>query len=420
MAEESNQKLRTKEKGIRTKNQELRTNILIIVEDLPVPFDRRVWQEACALREAGFGVSVICPKRDSFSAARETIEGVDIYRHNLREGSGLLGYVLEYLQALAAQLVLAVRIYRRTRFRVIHACNPPDTVFLVGAFFKLFGVRFIFDHHDLNPELFEVKFGRRGPFYEMVYHLVCLAEKWTYRTADVSIATNDSYRQVAIERGGMPPDRVFVVRSAPDLRKVELEPPRDDLRQGRKYLVLYLGTMGAQEGVDLFLEAAARIACVRSDVGFVIIGEGSEVPRLKSMTADLGLTDVVRFTGRIPDADLARYLCTADVSVAPDPKNPMNDKSTMNKVLQYMAYGRPVVLFDLTEGHRAAGDAALYARPNDPADFAAKILQLLESDPLRRELGQRGRRRIEEELNWDREKISLLDAYRAALRPVQR
>lgn len=389
------------------------TNVLIIVEDLPVPFDRRVWQEACALRDAGYGVSVICPKRDAFTAARETLDGIEIYRHTLREGSGPLGYVLEYVQALAAQFLLAVRIYRRTRFRVIHACNPPDTIFLVGAFFKLFGVRFIFDHHDLNPELFEVKFGRRG----FLYHLVCLAERWTYRTADVSIATNDSYREVAIERGGMPPDRVFVVRSAPDLGKVALGPAQDDLRQGRKFLVLYLGTMGPQEGVDLFLEAAARVAQVRSDTAFVIIGQGSEVPRLKSMTASLGLETLVRFTGRISDADLARYLATADICVAPDPKNPMNDKSTMNKVLQYMAYARPVVLFDLTEGRRAAGAAALYARPNDSADFAAKILQLLESEPLRRELGQRGRRRIEEEVNWDREKIVLLDAYRAALRP---
>jgi glycosyltransferase involved in cell wall biosynthesis len=413
------------------------THVLIIVEDLPVPFDRRVWQEACALREAGYGVSVICPKRNAFTAARETLEGIDIYRHSLREGSGPLGYLLEYLWALGAQFVLALGIYRRTRFRVIHACNPPDTIFLVGAFFKLFGVRFIFDHHDLNPELFEVKFKRRGFFY----HLVCLAEKWSYRTADVSIATNDSYRQVAIERGGMPPSRVFVVRSSPDLRKIALPSPpdgpgqiedalpssmrrgdqrpgwspQDELKQGRGYLVLYLGTMGPQEGVDIFLEAAAAIARTRPDTAFVIIGEGSEVPRLKSMAATLGLDNVVRFTGRISDADLAGYLSAADVCVAPDPKNPMNDKSTMNKVLQYMAYARPVVLFDLTEGRHAAADAALYARPNDPADFAAKIVQLLDSEPLRRELGQRGRRRIEESLNWDREKGALLEAYRAAL-----
>jgi glycosyltransferase involved in cell wall biosynthesis len=412
MSKDPHQK-RAAEQGQGARDKGSGTNVLIIVEDLPVPFDRRVWQEACALRDAGYGVSVICPKRDAFTAARETLDGIEIYRHSLREGSGPLGYVLEYVQALVAQFLLAVRIYRRTRFRVIHACNPPDTTFLVGAFFKLIGVRFIFDHHDLNPELFEVKFGRRG----FLYHLVCLAERWTYGTADVSIATNDSYRQVAIERGGMPPDRVFVVRSAPDLGKVALGPAQDDLRRGREFLVLYLGTMGPQEGVDLFLEAAARVAQVRSDAAFVIIGQGSEVPRLKSMTTSLGLETLVRFTGRISDADLARYLSTADICVAPDPKNPMNDKSTMNKVLQYMAYERPVVLFELTEGRRAAGDAALYARPNDSADFAAKVLQLLESEPLRRELGQRGRRRIEEELNWDREKIVLLDAYRAALRP---
>lgn len=410
MAEDQKQK-RTRDQGPRTKDQGLRTNVLIIVEDIPVPFDRRVWQEACALRDCGYGVSVICPKRNTFTAARETLEGIEIYRHGLREGSGPFSYVFEYLQALAAQFILAIRIYRRSRFRVIHACNPPDTIFLVGAFFKLFGVRFIFDHHDLNPELFEVKFGRRG----LLYRLVCLAEKLTYRTADVSIATNDSYRQIAIERGGMAPERAFVVRSAPDLSKISLRPPRDDLKLGRNYLVLYLGTMGPQEGVDLLLEAAARIARTRDDTAFVIIGAGSEVPRLKSMTASLGLENIVRFTGRIPDAELADYLSTADVCVAPDPKNPMNDKSTMNKVLQYMAYSRPVVLFDLTEGRRAAGDAALYARPNDPADFADKVLELLDCEPLRRELGRRGRRRIEESVNWDREKVELLAAYHAAL-----
>jgi glycosyltransferase involved in cell wall biosynthesis len=411
--------------GPGTKDKGQRTHVLIIVEDLPVPFDRRVWQEACALRDAGYGVSVICPKRNPFTAARETLEGIEIYRHSLREGSGPLGYVLEYLEALAAQFILAVRIYRRGKFRVIHACNPPDTIFLVGAFFKLFGVRFIFDHHDLNPELFEVKFGRRG----LLYRLVCLAERWTYRTADVSIATNDSYRQIAIGRGGMPPERVFVVRSAPDLGKIrasalpaslsrdDRKPERSDadLKQGRRHLVLYLGTMGPQEGVDLLLEAAAGIARARDDTAFVIVGDGSEVPRLKSMTARLGLQDLVRFTGRISDPELSGYLVAADVCVAPDPKNPMNDRSTMNKVLQYMAYGRPVVLFDLTEGRRAAGDAALYARPNDPADFAAKILQLLDSEALRHELGERGRRRIEAELNWEREKSALLEAYRRTL-----
>jgi glycosyltransferase involved in cell wall biosynthesis len=387
------------------------TNILIIVEDLPVPFDRRVWQEACALRAAGYGVSVICPKRDSFTAAQETLEGIQIYRHSLREGSGPLGYVAEYLWALACQFLLAVRIYRRTRFRAIHACNPPDTIFLVGALFKLVGVRFIFDHHDLSPELFEVKFARRG----LLYRLVWLAERLTYRTADVSIATNMSYREVAVERGGMRSERVFVVRSCPDLNRTIPGEMIPELKHGAQHLVLYLGTMGPQEGVDLLIEAAARIRDNRVDVGFVIIGEGSEVPRLKELAARRGLGAAMQFTGRIPDRKLADYLHTADICVAPDPKNPMNDKSTMNKILQYMAHGRPVVLFDLTEGRRAAEDAALYAEPNDPGDLARKIAELLDSEPLRRELGERGRRRIEGGLNWDREKQGLLAAYRMAL-----
>ena len=393
------------------------TSILIIVEDLPVPFDRRVWQEACALRDAGYAVSVICPKRNTFTASRETLEGIEIYRHSLREGSGPWSYVAEYGWALAAQFWLALQIYRRTRFRVIHACNPPDTIFLVGAFFKLFGVRFIFDHHDLNPELYEVKFGGRG----LLYWLVCLAERLTYRTADVSIATNASYREVAIGRGRMLPGHVFVVRSSPDLARIQIRPVRPELKQGRRFLVLYLGTMGPQEGVNLLVESAARIAAARADTSFALIGAGSEVPRLKAMVESKGLAGVLRFTGRIPDHELADYLSSADVCVAPDPKNPMNDKSTMNKILQYMAYGQPVVLFDLSEGRRAAGDAALYARPNDSADFAAKIVELLASEALRTELGQRGRRRIEECFNWDRDKAVLLEAYRVALgdRPPQ-
>ena len=387
------------------------TSVLIIVEDLPVPFDRRVWQEACALRDAGYAVSVICPKRNMLTASRETLEGIEIYRHSLREGSSPWTYLAEYIWALVAQFWLAFRIYCRARFRVIHACNPPDTIFLVGAFFKLLGVRFIFDHHDLSPELYEAKFGGRG----LVYRLVCLAERLTYRTADVSIATNTSYREVAITRGRMPADRVFVVRSSPDLARIERQPVRPELKQGRHFLVLYLGTMGPQEGVNLFIESAARIAAARADTAFVLIGAGSEVPRLKAMVRSKGLDSVLRFTGRIPDEELADYLSSADVCVAPDPKNPMNDKSTMNKILQYMAYGRPVVLFDLTEGRRSAGDAALYARPNEPADFAARILELLDSEPLRAELGRRGRRRIEACFNWDRDKAVLLEAYSVAL-----
>ena len=390
------------------------TTVLIIVENLPVPFDRRVWQEARALAEAGYRVSVICPKGRGFEAGRETCEGIEIYRHGLWEASGPFGYLLEYGWALLAEFVLALRVYARTRFRILHACNPPDTIFLIGLFFKLFGVRFIFDHHDLNPELFEAKFKRKG----FLYRLVCLAERLTFRAATVSIATNESYRDIAVARGGMNAERVFIVRSCPDLRNIRQRPPQLELKEGKALLVVYLGVMGPQEGLDRLLES---IECIvkqqkRNDTLFAFIGAGTELPPLKALAAQKGLDSVTKFTGRIPDDGLAAYLSTADVCVAPDPQNSMNDKSTMNKILEYMAYGRPVVLYDLTEGRRSAADAALYACPNNPQDFAAQIVKLLDSESLRRELGARGRRRIEEGLNWDAEKQTLLQAYTAALR----
>jgi len=388
--------------------------VLIVVENLPVPFDRRVWQEARALTDAGYQVSIICPKSRGFEKSHETLEGIEIHRHALWEAASPFGYLIEYTWALTSQLLLAVRIYRRVRFRIVHACNPPDLMFLVALVFRLFGVRFIFDHHDLNPELWEAKFGnRRGLFH----WLLRLAERWTFRTADVSIATNESYRDVALTRGKMRPERVFIVRSSPDLARIRRGPPQPELKRGRPFLVLYLGTMGPQEGVDLMLQSAEHIIKKhgRQGVSFVFIGGGSEIPQLKAQAAASGIEPFVNFTGRISDDELARYLSTADVCVAPDPKNPMNDKSTMNKILEYMAYARPVVLFDLTEGRRSAADAALYARPNDPLDFAEQILKLLDSEPLRRQLGELGRQRIEKELNWEIEKKSLLAAYENAL-----
>lgn len=389
------------------------TSVCIIVENLPVPFDRRVWQEARALRDAEYRVSVICPKGRGFERSRETLDGIEIYRHRIWEASGAPGYFLEYGWALAAEFYLAVRIYAKTRFRILHAANPPDSIFLIALFFKLFGVRFIFDHHDLNPELFEAKFGKRGFFHR----LVGWAERMTFRAADVSLATNESYREIAIARGGMNPERVFIVRSSPDLAHVHLVSPRPELKGGKTYLVAYVGVMGPQDGLDLLVQSAGHIIkdAHRTDTLFVLVGSGTELPRLKELAAQKGLGEWVKFTGRIADAELAAYLSTADVCAAPDPKNPMNDKSTMNKILEYMAFARPVVLFDLTEGRRSAGNAALYARPNDPTDFAAQILKLLDSGPLRQDLGQLGRKRIEEELNWNLEKKSLLAAYKAVL-----
>jgi glycosyltransferase involved in cell wall biosynthesis len=390
-----------------------RPAVCIIVENLPVPIDRRVWQEARTLRDAGYRVSIICPKGRGFEKGRETLEGIEIYRHRLWEASGPLGFFVEYAWALAAEFLLSLRVYARTRFRVLQACNPPDTIFLIGLFFKLFGVRFIFDHHDLNPELYEAKFQRR----DLGYKLVCWAERLTYRTADVAIATNESYREVALERGGIRRERTFVVRSCPDLDRIRKRAPQPELKEGRRYLVVFLGVMGHQDGLDLLLESIALIAKLgnRQDTLFVLIGSGPELPRLKVLASQKGLEAVTRFTGSLPDEEVSAYFSSATLGVAPDRATPMNDKSTMNKILEYMAFGLPVVLYDLTEGRRSAGDAALYARRDDPQDFAQQICRLLDSESLRSELGARARRRIEESLNWENEKRALLEAYRTAM-----
>ena len=387
--------------------------ICILIENLTVPVDRRMWQEARTLAEAGYRVSVVCPKGRGFEQPYEVREGIEIYRYGLWEASGALGYFLEYAIALVAQFRLALKAYRRTRFRIVHAANPPDTMFLVALLFRLVGVRFIFDHHDLNPELYEAKFGRRGLFY----HLVCLAEWLTYRTATVSIATNESYREVALTRGGKQPDSAFVVRSCPDLEKIRIGQPTPELKNGRPLLVVYVGVMAPQDGLDLLLESIRFIVHDegRDDVSFVLIGRGPETPALEAWAREKGIDSFVKFTGRVPDAEMWAYLSTADFGVAPDPKNAMNDKSTMNKILEYMAFGLPVVLYDLTEGRRSADDAALYARPNDPKDFARQMLTLLDSEELRQRLGARARKRIEESLNWDIEKQELLKAYERAL-----
>ena len=391
-----------------------RIGVLIIVENLPFPFVRRAWQEACALRDAGYRVSVISPKGPGCERSYEMIEGIEVYRHRIWEASRPSGYLIEYVAALAAQLFLALKIYARTRFRVVHTWNPPDIMFLIGAFFKLFGAKYIFDHLDLNPELYLAKFGREDFFYR----LVCFVERAAFRTADVSLATNQSYREIAIQRGGKSPEKVFIVRVSPEPEKMRRGPGAPELKCGRKHLVVYLGVMGPQDGVDLFIESIEYIVKKqgREDTFFTLIGSGTEVPRLKELVAEKGLDSVVKFTGRIPGDELARYLSTADVGVAPDPFNPMNDKSTMGKILEYMAFGVPVVLFELTEGRRSAADAALYARPDDTIDFAEQVSRLLDSDSLRQTLGSRGRERIETIFNWEIDKKALLEAYAMALK----
>jgi len=383
--------------------------VLIIVENLPCPFDRRVWQEARTLAAAGYVVSIICPKGRGYERGCEEIEGIAIYRHPLFEASGALGYALEYLLALLAEFSLSLRVLATRGFDVIHACNPPDTIFLIGGFYKLLGKKFLFDHHDINPELYEAKFGRRDLFHR----LLCTLERWTFRTADVAIATNESYRRIAIERGAMSPERVFVVRSGPDLRRLKIVAPQPALKRGRPFLVGYVGVMGHQEGIDLLLQAVRHIVHVRGrhDVHFGLVGGGTELPALRTLARELDIADYVTFTGRVPDEELLAMLNTADVCVNPDRANDMNDKSTMNKVMEYMALGKPIVQFDLTEGRVSAQEASLYARRNDVVDFAGQILALLDDEPRRRAMGRLGRERVLSQLGWEHEAPRLLAAY---------
>ncbi|HET7362991.1 MAG TPA: glycosyltransferase family 4 protein [Burkholderiales bacterium] len=386
--------------------------VLFLVENLPSPFDRRVWQEASALRDAGYTVSIICPTGRGCEARFEVIDGIHIWRYPLpTEGKGALGYLVEYSAALLWTFALSLRVLAARGFDVIHACNPPDLFFLIGGFYKLFGKKFLFDHHDANPELYVAKFGRKDFFYRLMLRL----ERWTFRTADVSIATNFSYRRIAIERGRMPPGRVFVVRSGPSVERLRIAPGNPALKKGRRFLVGYVGVMGRQEGIDYLLRAAAHIVqgLGRTDVQFGLVGGGTSLEEMQALAVELGVAEHVTFTGRVPDDELLAMLNTADVCVNPDVATEMNDISTMNKVMEYMALGKPVVQFDLAEGRYSAQAASLYARRNDPLDLAAKIVELLDDPQRRRLMGEYGRRRVLEELEWRHEVPKLLAAYEA-------
>ncbi len=393
--------------------------VLILVENLPSPFDRRVWQEATTLRAAGYTVTIICPTGPGHESRHEVIDDIHIHRFKLPlEADGALGYALEYTTALWWMSLLSWKVLFSRGFDVIHACNPPDLLFLIGGFFKhFFGKRFVFDHHDVNPELYEAKFGRRDTFWKLMVWL----ERRTFRCADISIATNESYRQVAITRGGMAPDKVFVVRSGPNLARLRLQPPIAALKKGRRFLVGYVGVMGKQEGIHFLLEAARHIVfdLGRHDVHFGLVGSGTEFGALTTLCTQHGLDDFVTFTGRIPDAPMLDMLNTADVCVNADVFNELNDKSTMNKVMEYMALGKPIVQFELREGRFSAQQAALYAKPNDAVDMAAKIIELLDDPEQRARMGAFGRRRVEQELEWKYEAPKLLAAYDAlfGLRP---
>ena len=388
----------------------MRKKILIIVENLPVPFDGRVWKEACSLSHAGYQVTVLCPRGKGELKGYEHLKGIHIYRHPLPgEGNSVLGYIWEYTCALFWEVMYSWWIYLRRGFDVIQGCNPPDDIFLVALPFKLFGVKFIFDHHDANPELYFSKYERKDFFYKVQIWL----EKLTFRFSDVVMSTNDSYKDIAIRRGGLASENVFVVRNGPDLESFKPVPAKPDLKRGKRHLVGYVGTMSTQEGLDILLDVADYIKKVgRTDVHFTCVGGGPELAALRQMVKEKHLSDSIEFTGRVSEAELLDVLSTADVCVNPDKPCEMNDISTMIKIMEYMALGKPIVQFDLKEGRFSAQEASLYtSHRNQVEAFAHNILWLLDHPEERKRMGEFGLRRVEKELAWAHSVENLLAAY---------
>jgi glycosyltransferase involved in cell wall biosynthesis len=392
----------------------VKKKILIIVENLPVPFDGRVWKEACALRAGGYEVTVLSPRGKGYARNHEVLEGVHIFRHPMpEEGNSPLSYLWEYSCALFWESLYTWWIYLTSGFQVIQGCNPPDNIFMVAFPFRLFGVKYIFDHHDANPELYYSKYERKDFLYKVQVWL----EKLTYRFTDVVMATNESYKNLAIVRGGLDPQDVFVVRNGPDLATFKPTPPNPILKYGKPYLVGYVGTMSVQEGLDILLDVALQFKSRgRTDVHFTCVGGGPGLAGLRLMVKEKGLEDTVNFTGRVPDHELLEVLSTADICVNPDKPCEMNDMSTMIKIMEYMALSKPIVQFDLREGRFSAGEASLYASNHDlVGDFVAKILWLLEHPEERRRMGEFGRRRVEKDLAWEFSVGNLLAAYQRTL-----
>lgn len=386
-------------------------SVLIIVENLPVPFDRRVWQEATALKEAGYGVSVICPKGKGYDLSEEVIGGINIHRHRLPfEASSGPGYLVEYSAALFWEFLLSVKILRRHGFDVIHACNPPDLIYLIASFYKFFfGKKFIFDQHDLNPELYEVKFGKRGFFHTLLCHF----ERRTFRWADASIATNQTFKRIAIERGGMKPEKVWIVKSYPDLARFKRTEPSSEVRGDFKYLIGYVGIIAEQDGVDLLMKAMAHIVHhhKRTDSCCVVIGDGPALASLKALAQSLDVETYVDFTGYLRGEALMSTLSSMDIGVIPDPPNACNNKLSMNKVFEYMSLGLPFVQFDLPQSRSEAGNAALVAEASTPEALAKVILQLLDDPEARQRMSLEGRTVAQRDFQWANEKKSLLAAY---------
>jgi glycosyltransferase involved in cell wall biosynthesis len=386
--------------------------VLIVVQNLPVPFDRRVWLEATTLARAGYRVTVICPQARGFTAARETIEDIEIYRYPLPiDAQGALGFVAEFLWCFCLTALLTLRVALRGRgFDILHVCNPPEIYWPLGWFWRLFGKRFIFDHHDLSPEMFAAKFDRDGG---MLHRGLLFLERRTFMVADAVITTNDSHKEIALARGSKRPGEVFVVRSGPDLARFRVFDPDPEWRRGKRHLIVYLGEICKQDGVDHLIRAVRylRDDLARDDFHCVLVGGGPHQPAIVRYAAEIGVADHCTFTGRVSDEELCRILSSATIAVDPDPKTPWSDRSTMNKVIEYMYFALPIVSYDLHETRVSAGDAALFVTANSEPALAVGIHELLGDAARRGLMGRIGAARVREALAWEYSVRPLLEAY---------
>lgn len=378
-------------------------HVLIIVQNLPVPLDRRVWLECQALVQAGYRVSVVCPKGPGDPPYAE-LDGVRLYKYAPPpDARGLLGYALEFGYCWLRSALLARRIWKRDRFDAIQACNPPDTYWALARRYRRHGVRFVYDQHDLNPEVFRSRFGEpTGLLSRWQYRALLWLERRTYDTAQHVIATNDSYRRIAIDRGGKRPEDVTVVRSGPDTSRMRPIDGDPGLRRGRDHLAVWLGVMGPQDGVEIVLETLDILVhrMGREDLHVALLGFGDSYPELVATAHRLGLDDYVTFTGRADAKLIAEYLSSADLAFSPDPLNPLNDVSTMNKTMEYLSYALPVVAFDLTETRVTGGDAIRYVEPTNLDAYAKAVAELLDDPEERVRMAVAARRRAEAELDW--------------------
>ncbi|MBN1121008.1 MAG: glycosyltransferase family 4 protein [Anaerolineae bacterium] len=395
------------------KRQGLR--ILMLLENNPYPQDSRVRKEANSLTEAGYAVTVICPRKAG-QPRREVINGVSVSRFPAPTGGeGFIGYLWEYGFSMLAMLVLSWGVLLRGGFDTVHAHNPPDTLVVIGLFYKLLGKKFVFDHHDLSPELFAARFGREEG--GTVIRVLRFFEKLSCKAADLVIVTNDSYKEIDMARGGVPGDRIVIVRNGPSEKFMKGHDPDPELARSASTILGYIGVTGYQDGIDYFIRALSHLVLDLNvtDVRAVIIGDGDALDSLKALTTELILDDYVWFAGWQEGDRLLELLSTADICVAPEPSNPYTNRSTMIKLMEYMSLGKPIVAFNLNEHRNTAQDAALYADPNDELDFARKIAYLIDNPANREELGQAGRKRIEEQLAWPHQARQLIDGYQTAI-----